>query len=64
MGAFSSTLSRRNGGVEVVDITSHNAYRYPPKSGTVFNYFPPFYSVSVSDTYFLRLDQLDQLLFR
>lgn len=36
MGAFSSTLGRRNGGVEVVDITSNNAYRYPPKSGNYF----------------------------
>ncbi|KAL4240040.1 hypothetical protein ACF0H5_000835 [Mactra antiquata] len=36
MGAFSSTLGRRNGGVEVVDISSNNAYRYPPKSGNYF----------------------------
>ena len=33
MGIFSSTLSRRTGGVEVVDIQSTNAYRYPPKTG-------------------------------
>ena len=30
MGAFTS---RRNGGVEEVDIAASNAYRYPPKSG-------------------------------
>lgn len=36
MGAFSSTLGRRNGGVEVVDISSNNAYKYPPKSGNYF----------------------------
>ncbi|XP_045214260.2 probable E3 ubiquitin-protein ligase MGRN1 isoform X1 [Mercenaria mercenaria] len=36
MGAFSSTLGRRNGDVEVLDITSNNAYKYPPKSGNYF----------------------------
>ncbi|KAL3875616.1 hypothetical protein ACJMK2_033548 [Sinanodonta woodiana] len=36
MGAFTSTLSRRNGGVEVVDIISNNAYKYPPKTGSYF----------------------------
>ncbi|KAK3582687.1 hypothetical protein CHS0354_013034 [Potamilus streckersoni] len=36
MGTFTSTLSRRNGGVEVVDILSNNAYKYPPKTGSYF----------------------------
>ena len=30
MGAFHS---RRNAGVEELDLSSSNAYRYPPKSG-------------------------------
>ncbi|XP_014663747.1 PREDICTED: probable E3 ubiquitin-protein ligase MGRN1 [Priapulus caudatus] len=33
MGALAS---RQNAGVEEVDITTHNAYRYPPKSGCYF----------------------------
>ncbi|KAH3863639.1 E3 ubiquitin-protein ligase MGRN1-like isoform X2 [Dreissena polymorpha] len=36
MGSFSSTLIRRGEGVEVSDVTSSNAYRYPPKSGNYF----------------------------
>jgi hypothetical protein len=33
MGAFSSTLGRRNGDVEVLVVASNNAYKYPSKSG-------------------------------
>ncbi|XP_060582699.1 E3 ubiquitin-protein ligase MGRN1-like isoform X2 [Ruditapes philippinarum] len=36
MGAFSSTLGRRNGDVEVLVVASNNAYKYPPKSGNYF----------------------------
>ncbi|XP_064634105.1 probable E3 ubiquitin-protein ligase MGRN1 isoform X2 [Lineus longissimus] len=33
MGVF---MSRRNAGVQEVDISVHNAYKYPPKSGSYF----------------------------
>ena len=35
MGNFATSLGRRNGGVEVVDFSSNNAYKYPPKTGKI-----------------------------
>lgn len=36
MGNFATSIGRRTGGVEVVDYSANNAYRYPPKAGNYF----------------------------
>lgn len=41
MGALTS---RQNAGVEEVDVASNHAYKYPPKSGSLF--IPLFFLIS------------------
>lgn len=36
MGNFATSFGRRTGGVEVIDYSSNNAYKYPPKAGNYF----------------------------